>query len=78
MNDDLIISVCDSGNGIPKENIKKIFQPFFTTSKVGHGTGIGLSISKTLALANNGDLNYDETASNTKFDLILHKFNFRE
>lgn len=34
----------DDGPGIPKENIKKIFNPFFTTREVGEGTGLGLSI----------------------------------
>jgi signal transduction histidine kinase len=40
-----IISVADSGKGIPPEIIDKIFDPFFTTKKIGEGTGLGLSIS---------------------------------
>ncbi len=39
-----IISVCDSGCGVSKENLKKIFQPFFTTKAAGKGTGLGLAI----------------------------------
>jgi two-component system cell cycle sensor histidine kinase/response regulator CckA len=37
------IEVCDTGVGIPKENIERIFEPFFSTKEVGSGTGLGLS-----------------------------------
>ncbi len=42
----LQISISDTGKGVDKESIDKIFQPFFTTKK--KGTGLGLSISKQL------------------------------
>ncbi len=41
----VMVSVCDSGKGVPSEIIDKVFEPFFTTKKVGKGTGLGLSIS---------------------------------
>ncbi len=37
------IAVSDQGIGIPKENIQRIFEPFFSTKEVGSGTGLGLS-----------------------------------
>ena len=37
------IAVSDTGVGIPKENIARIFEPFFSTKEVGAGTGLGLS-----------------------------------
>lgn len=43
--DNVLISIKDTGVGIPKENLSKIFEPFFTTKEVGSGTGLGLSIS---------------------------------
>jgi PAS domain S-box-containing protein len=38
------VTFTDDGPGIPKENMKRIFAPFFTTKEVGKGTGLGLSI----------------------------------
>jgi two-component system cell cycle sensor histidine kinase/response regulator CckA len=39
----ILIEVSDTGTGIRKENIEKIFEPFFSTKEVGAGTGLGLS-----------------------------------
>lgn len=40
----IIVSFTDDGEGIKEENLKKLFQPFFTTKEVGVGTGLGLSL----------------------------------
>ena len=39
------VDVSDNGSGISKENIEKVFDPFFSTKDVGKGTGLGLSVS---------------------------------
>lgn len=52
----IIISVSDSGPGVPTDLRDRIMEPFFTTKDVGKGTGLGLSISRGLMEAHKGQL----------------------
>jgi signal transduction histidine kinase len=52
----LSITVSDNGNGIPKNLVDKIFQPFFTTKPTGSGTGLGLSLAYDIIKAHGGDI----------------------
>jgi signal transduction histidine kinase len=50
------VDISDTGHGIPPENLKKIFNPFFTTKPVGKGTGLGLSLSYSIVQKHNGKI----------------------
>ena len=52
----VVISVKDNGNGISSTVLDKIFQPFFTTKPTGQGTGLGLSISYDIVNAHGGEI----------------------
>jgi two-component system, NtrC family, sensor kinase len=54
--DKIEIVVKDNGNGIPKNVLDKIFQPFFTTKPTGQGTGLGLSLAYDIVKAHGGEI----------------------
>jgi PAS domain S-box-containing protein len=50
----VVITVADTGTGIPKEIQEKIFDPFFTTKEIGKGTGLGLSTTLAIVKSHDG------------------------
>jgi C4-dicarboxylate-specific signal transduction histidine kinase len=68
---DVVISVTDSGTGIPEDIQKKMLLPFFTTKPIGKGTGLGLSISATIVEEHGGKLIYNKDCPNTQFIIRL-------
>jgi signal transduction histidine kinase len=52
----VVLTVADEGSGVATENRRKIFDPFFTTKPVGHGTGLGLSVSRSIVESFGGTL----------------------
>jgi PAS domain S-box-containing protein len=63
------VDVADSGPGIPKENIDRIFQPFFTTKS--DGTGLGLAITKRIVTAHKGNIQVTSFPGGTVFHVQL-------
>ena len=66
-----VITIKDSGSGIPQHVKAKIFNPFFTTKEIGKGTGLGLSISKSIMENHGGTIELDSKSEHTCFVLKL-------
>jgi signal transduction histidine kinase len=66
------ILIEDSGQGIPAESLKNLFQPFFSTKEFGKGTGLGLAICKEIIRAHGGDITVESRqGAGTQFRILL-------
>ena len=70
--ENVVIKFSDTGEGIKKEDIKKVFEPFYTTKPVGQGTGLGMSITYRVIKNHNGEILVDsEVGKGTTFTIKL-------
>lgn len=71
-NSDISIEFTDTGEGIPKELLDKIFEPFFSTKGVGKGTGLGLSVIHNIVKNHHGTIDViSEVGKGTTFTVKL-------
>jgi len=67
---DALITVSDTGRGIPHEHLPNIFRPFFTTK--GNGTGLGLSLARRIVEEHHGRISVESsTGRGTTFSVLL-------
>jgi two-component system cell cycle sensor histidine kinase/response regulator CckA len=71
----LLIEVADTGSGIPKENLGKIFEPFYTTKDPSKGTGLGLSTVYGIVKQTGGFIfPYSTMGKGTAFRIYLPRY----
>ncbi len=71
-NDKVYIKFSDDGIGIPKESLRRVFDPGFTTKGIGVGTGLGLSITYNIIQNHRGEIKVNsELGKGTEFQIVL-------
>jgi two-component system NtrC family sensor kinase len=71
----ILIKITDTGQGISAANLKHIFEPFFTTKSPGEGTGLGLSVCRSLVTEHKGEIEAESTeGSGTTFTVRLPQY----
>jgi PAS domain S-box-containing protein len=70
--DHVVVSIADSGCGIPEDVRSRLFTPFFTTKPIGVGTGLGLAISHRIITGLGGTIDFDShPGRGTEFRVML-------
>lgn len=67
----VVFQVRDTGTGIKPEHMSRIWEYFWTTKPVGHGTGLGLPMAKKIAMDHGGDITVESSPEGTSFFLYL-------
>ncbi len=72
LDNDVVITISDTGSGIPKKNLTRIFEPGFTTKGVGVGTGLGLAIVYRIIKDHDGTIDVQsEPGKGTTFTISI-------
>jgi PAS domain S-box-containing protein len=72
--DEVVVTISDTGTGIPEGIRNKVFDPFFTTKEVGRGTGQGLAIARKIVEKHRGSIRFEtEPGKGTTFYLRLSR-----
>jgi signal transduction histidine kinase len=69
--DEIQVTICDTGPGIPADVASKIFEPFFTTKPPGIGSGLGLHISHNVVVRHGGRIDLETEPGRTCFLVTL-------
>ncbi len=78
--ENVILAVADSGTGIAKDHLEKLFSPFFTTKRVGKGTGLGLAVTHGIVKMHRGQITVESNADPgrgptfTTFTIVLPRY----
>jgi two-component system, NtrC family, sensor kinase len=67
----IIVTIMDSGPGIPDDMLLRVFDPFFTTKEVGKGTGLGLFVCHTIVNRYGGTIEVQSSCDGTTFTLVF-------
>ena len=65
----LVLEISDSGAGIPEDSVEHIFEPFYTSKEMGDGSGLGLTICKSICEAHGGEISLQRSAPHTTFQV---------
>ncbi|MCG8637619.1 MAG: ATP-binding protein [Desulfobacterales bacterium] len=68
----VVLTISDTGPGIPREHQERIFEPYFTTKELGKGTGMGLAIVHGIVKSFGGDISlYSTPETGTRFEICF-------